>query len=48
LTDRAEWNYWLPCAGAGAVTLPARIHIVARDRRGGQVELGARTVRPRQ
>jgi hypothetical protein len=43
--DRAEWNYWLPCDGSGAVSLPARIRVVARDRGGRQVELGTRTVR---
>ena len=44
-TDRAEWNYWVPCAGAGAVPLPARIRVVARDRGGRQTDLGTRTIR---
>lgn len=43
-TDRAEWNYYLPCAGDGALPLPARVRVVARDRDGHEADLGTRLV----
>ncbi len=43
--DRAEWNYWMPCGAAG-IPLPARIRVVARDRRFHEAVIGTRTVRP--
>jgi hypothetical protein len=42
--DRAEWNYWVPCAGPAAVPLPARIRVVAHDTGGREVVLGSRQV----
>jgi hypothetical protein len=41
--DRAEWTFRLPCAALPAAT-PWRVHAIAIDRAGQQVDLGARTV----
>jgi hypothetical protein len=39
--DRAEWNFALPCA---ALSTPWRVHAIATDSAGQQVDLGARTI----
>jgi hypothetical protein len=46
--DRAEWNYYLPCAQvAAAPGRSVRVHVVASDADGHRADLGARTVRGR-
>ncbi len=42
---RAEWNYSLPCDAVRLAGGVLRVHAIARDRVGQQVELGTRIVR---
>lgn len=46
--QRAEWNYYLPCAAVAAAPGGAmRVHVIAADGRGHRAEIGIRTIRSR-
>jgi hypothetical protein len=42
--DRAEWDVMLPCPAVPSDGAPLRLHVIARDTDGQEVELGTRTV----